>query len=135
MKRNYLHIFALSVAMLVCGGQFTSCSDDKDDIVVEVTGFELLPESKDLPFSYENESQTVSFTAKGNWKVELENGDYLVYFALSSGKKCKTALKVTVARNTSSSARTTTFHPVSGSESVPFTVRQPEFEGTLPDIG
>lgn len=135
MKRNYLHIFAISVAMLAGGGYFTSCSDDKEDIVVEATGFELLPESKDLPFSYENESQTVSFTAKGNWKVELENGVDWVYFAPSSGKKGKTALKVTVARNTASSARTATFHLVSGSESVPFTVRQPEFGGTLPDIG
>lgn len=135
MKLKILNILAVSAALLSPGVYFTSCSDDKEDSPVESSGFEQLPESKDLPFSYENESTTISFTAKGSWKAELDGNIDWVYFTPASGKSGKNNLKVTVARNTSSEGRTATFNLVSGSEKVAFTVRQPEFGGTLPDIG
>ena len=134
MKLKFLNILAISAALLSPGVYFTSCSDDKEDAPVETGGFEQLPESKDLPFSYESESQTISFNAKGSWKAELEGNVDWVYFSPTSGQKGKNNIKVTVAQNTGATARTATFNLVCGSEKVAFTVRQPEFGGTLPDI-
>lgn len=134
MKLKFLNILAISAALLASGVCATSCSDDKEDAPVETGGFEQLPESKDLPFSYESESQTISFNAKGSWKAELEGNVDWVYFSPTSGQKGKNNIKVTVAQNTGATARTATFNLVCGSEKVAFTVRQPEFGGTLPDI-
>lgn len=135
MRLKFYNIIALSAALLFTAAPLTSCSDDVEPALHESGGFEELPESKDLPFSYENGSQTINFVAKGNWKAELvENVDW-VYFSPASGKEGKGTVKVSVSQNTASTGRSATFNLVSGEEKVAFTVRQPEFGGTLPDIG
>jgi len=134
MRLKFLNILALSAAVICGGAPMVSCSDDEENIVQETGGFEELPESKDLPFSYENGSQTISFVAKGNWKAVVADGIDWVYFYPASGKKGKNNVKVTVSQNTASSGRTTTLNLVSGDETVAFTVRQPEFGGELPGI-
>lgn len=134
MRLKFLNILALSAAVICGGAPMVSCSDDEENIVQEAGGFEELPESKDLPFSYENGSQTISFVAKGNWKAVVADGIDWVYFSPASGKKGKNNVKVTVSQNTASSGRTTTLNLVSGDETVAFTVRQPEFGGELPGI-
>jgi len=111
-----------------------SCSEDEEVIPQETFGFESMPESRDIPCSYEMDTQSVSFTALGKWHVELEDGVDWVYFAPSAGNKGKNTLDVKVAQNYSSEGRSATFHIVSGEEKEMFTVRQPEFGGTLPDI-
>ncbi len=133
MRLKFLNIAALS-ALLLCGGYVSSCSEDKDEPVQVAKEFADLPESKDLPFSYESEAKKISFTSPGQWRVELEGGVDWVYFAPSSGKAGKNTLEVKVAQNTGKEGRAATFNLVSGDQKVMFTVRQPEFGGTLPDI-
>lgn len=133
MKFRFFNILALSAAFL-CGGYMVSCSDDNDEPGLVAGEFTDLPESKDLPFSYEDGSASISFGAPGAWHVELADGVDWVYFSPSSGKKGKNTVMVKVAANTSSTGRAATFNLVSGDKKVLFTVRQPEFGGTLPDI-
>lgn len=134
MNRKYFKILTMmsALAIIPC---MTSC-DDKDEpvIVVEAGGLEQVPESKEIPCTYENESHEIAFKARGKWHVELEDGCDWVYFSPAVGRKGENVLKVTVARNTGDKARATLFHLISGEDDVMFTVRQPEFGGTLPDI-
>ena len=114
----------------------TGCNDDEPSINVGVSsGLKDLPESRDLPFDYEDGSKTITFTALGNWHIEFENGVDWVFFGPSSGRAGKTNLKVSVSRNTAESGRVATFYIISGDQKESFMVRQPEFGGTLPDIG
>lgn len=134
MKFRFLNIIALSLS-LCCGVAFSACSDDDEPTVEKnVGGLSDLPESKDLPFSYENDSKSISFTAAGAWHVEMvENADW-VYFSPMSGRKGKNTLEVKVAQNTGSEGRAVTFNIVSGADKALFTVRQPEFGGVLKEI-
>ncbi len=135
MRGKTFNLLTILSTLLAAGFMLAACSDDNGgDTPDEIGGFEQLPESKDLPFSYESESQTVAFTAKGVWRAEVEGSVDWVYFSPATGKAGKNNLKVTVARNTSDQGRQTTFNLISGTEKVAFTVRQPEFGGTLPDI-
>lgn len=112
----------------------SSCNDDDTVIPQETFGFESMPESRDVPCSYEADTQTVSFTALGKWHVEVEDGVDWVFMSPSVGKKGKNTLKVKVAMNTGSEARAATFNIISGDQKELFTVRQPEFGGVLPEI-
>lgn len=134
MKFRLLHILAIAVVFMG-GGLIASCSDDKDEPVLAASGLSELPESRDLPFTYENDSQTITFTAGAAWRVELENGVDWVYFSPSSGQKGKNTLKVIVAQNTADQGRAATFNLICGNDKELFTVRQPEFGGVLPEIG
>lgn len=135
MRIGLYNIPALLVALLFSLAPMASCSDDEDNLLVESSGFEQLPESKDLSFSYEYGSQTISFVANANWTAELEDNVDWVFFSPASGKKGKNTVTVTVSDNNTKAARTTTLNLVCGDEIVAFTVRQPEFGGTLPEIG
>lgn len=133
MKRSFLSILAISSVLL---GSFSLAGCKDDDTVIEVSeGFSDLPESRDLPFDYNDGSQNLSFNALGNWHVDFDSAVDWVYFSPSSGKAGKNTIKVSVAQNTSDAARSMTFNLVSGDKKESFTVRQPEFGGTLPDIG
>lgn len=134
MQIKLFNILTLSATLLFSMAPLASCSEDIDAPVVETSGFEALPESKDLAFSYENESQTISFVANGNWTTELEGNVDWVFFSPVSGKKGKNKVTVTVMANKANTGRTATFNLVSGDEKVAFTVKQPEFGGTLPEL-
>ncbi len=71
MRLKFLNIAALS-ALLLCGGYVSSCSEDKDEPVQVAKEFADLPESKDLPFSYESEAKrSVSLRPdNGGWSLK-----------------------------------------------------------------
>lgn len=133
MKFRFLTVLTFS-ATLLCTGYVSSCSDDNDEPEIVSGKITDLPETTDMPFSYEESSKTIGFTAPASWKVEVEADVDWVYFSPSSGKQGKNTLQVKVATNTSSSQRSASFNLVSGSDKITFTVRQPEFGGKLPDF-
>lgn len=109
-----------------------SAGCSKDDPVTpsgKDSGFENLPSSTTLTFSYISEAQTIEFTALGAWAVELPSGIDWIYFSSMTGKAGKCSLKVTVAENTASEGRSAKFNLKSGSQVVEFTVTQPEYGG------
>ena len=68
----------------------------------------------------------------GGWSLE---GAWIGCISLHHREKLgKNTLEVKVAQNTGKEGRAATFNLVSGDQKVMFTVRQPEFGGTLPDI-
>lgn len=124
-----------AAAIATFGLAMCACSDDNDKPAPAPDGklaFET--ESRELPFSYTDDSSDLTFDAPATWRVELEDGIDWVYFTPSVGKPGKNTLKVTVAQNTGATARAAIFNLVSGTDKVMFTVRQPEFGGQLKDI-
>lgn len=132
--KKAIKLSLLALAAVSLGGAMVSCDDDDVIDNVAETGFSSVPEVTTLPFSYENDSQAINFTAKGNWRIEAEPGVDWVSFSPTAGKRGENTVKVNVARNTGSEARGAIFNLISGEDKVLFTVQQPEFGGTLPQI-
>lgn len=134
MKSRLFSILAVA-SVLACGGLVVSCGDKTDDLVVSEDNFTDLPESRDLPFSYEDGNKEISFKAPGAWHIELQPGVDWVYFSPSSGRQGRNTVVVKVGKNMGAEGRTAGFSLVCGSLKEDFTVRQPEFGGTLPGWG
>lgn len=124
----------LALAVLGMGAAVTSCNDDDVIYNINETGFSEVPEQTTLPFTYDNDSQAITFKAKGNWRIEVEPGVEWVTFSPTAGKRGENVVKVNVACNYGAEARGAIFNLISGEEKVLFTVQQPEFGGTLPEI-
>ena len=103
----------LALAVLGMGAAVTSCNDDDVIYNINETGFSEVPEQTTLPFTYDNDSQAITFKAKGNWRIEVEPGVEWVTFSPTAGKRGENVVKVNVACNYGAEARGAIFNLIS----------------------